>query len=97
MSKGVQCAKQTKSIRTIKNHTSTPSQQTWKHNHLKSSPWTSSRSYHHHRDTTPSSLSRITTAPKQCYSYPVTKLSQVKESRSCTYNTPTPTMAYPRG
>src|SRR6266571_3364200 len=95
MSKGAQCVKPTRSTRTIKNHAYTPLQLTQKHNHLKSSRWTSLPSYHHHEDTTRSSPSLTTTAPRRHCSSPVTRPSLVKESRSYTYNTRTLTMDSP--
>src|SRR6266702_8660836 len=96
MSKGVQCVKQTKSTPTIKNHTYTRSQRTQRRNHLKSSQWTSSRSFPNPGDTTQSSPSRITIAQRLHCSSPVMRPLLVKESPNYTYNTCTLTTVSPR-
>src|SRR6266702_156208 len=95
-SKGVQCVKPTKSTCTTRNHTCTPSQQTQKHNHLKSLLWTSSQSFPHQKDTTQSSPLWTMIAPRRLCSSLATKLSPVKESQNYTYNTRTLTMVSPK-
>src|SRR6266702_660447 len=96
MSKDAQCVKQTKLTPTIRNHTYTPLPQTQKHSHSKSLPWTSSQSYHHHKDTTQYSPLLTTTVPRQPCLSPATKQSPARELQSCTSNTYTLTMVYPR-
>src|SRR6266702_2679494 len=96
MSKGAQRVRPTKLTRTIKNHIYTPSRQTPKRNHLKSSQWTSSQNSPRQEDTTRSSQSPTTTVPKRHCSSPATKQSPVKESQSCTYDTHTLTTDSPR-
>src|SRR6266702_3282029 len=96
MSKGAQHAKPTKSTHTTKSHIYSPSPQTWRHSHLKSSPWTSSLNCHRQKDTTRYSRSPTMIAQKLHCSSHATKQLRAKEWRSYTYSTPIPTMEYPK-
>src|SRR6266702_4276249 len=93
--KDAQRVRPTKSTHTTRNHTYIPSPRTQKHNPLRSSQWISSQNYRRQGVMTQYSQSQTTTAPKRHYSSPVTKPSQVKESRNYTSSTSTPTMGYP--
>ena len=94
--KGCAACQATKSTCTIRNHDYFPLPQTQKRNHSKWSPWISLQSYHRRKDMTRYSRSPTTTAQKRHYSSHATSQSRVKEWRSYTSNTSTPTTGYPK-